>query len=176
MTHPVETARVVGNVLLHPVDSARKVGSAGKAVYQGAKDGIRNWYKALTSDDPGAAGKAWGQANFEVFTSVAPVGKAVSLAGKTKMAVKGGKLKTAIGAGNRAKKITKAESPVWKKLKNYKDGIRMTGEGKKRRYYDWDHTHGDIEVYDHKGRHLGSMDPVTGEMYKGPVQGRRLWK
>jgi Cytotoxic len=40
--------------------------------------------------------------------------------------------------------------------------------------YEWDHTHNDIEVYDSKGRHLGSKDPLTSEMYKGPVKGRKI--
>lgn len=39
---------------------------------------------------------------------------------------------------------------------------------------EWDHTHNDIEVYDNKGRHLGSMDPTTGKMYKPPVPGRTI--
>ena len=39
---------------------------------------------------------------------------------------------------------------------------------------EWDHTHNDIEVYDRKGIHLGSMDPVTGELYKGPEIGRDI--
>jgi hypothetical protein len=38
----------------------------------------------------------------------------------------------------------------------------------------WDHTHNDIEVFDKRGRHLGSMDPTTGEMYKPPVAGRKM--
>ncbi len=32
----------------------------------------------------------------------------------------------------------------------------------------------DIEVYDRGGRHLGSMNPVTGEMYKPAVKGREI--
>ena len=42
-------------------------------------------------------------------------------------------------------------------------------------YYDWDWTHNDIEVYDRNGKHLGSMDPVTGIIYKDAVKGRTLW-
>ena len=30
----------------------------------------------------------------------------------------------------------------------------------------------DIEVYDHKGDHVGSMNPIDGTMYKGFVKGR----
>lgn len=81
---------------------------------------------------------------------------------------------TGSSGSRRIKNLNKSESPVWKKLENYKKDIKKGGSGKKTRYYRWDHTHDDIEVYNHKGRHLGSMNPVTGEMYKGPVSGRTL--
>jgi len=32
----------------------------------------------------------------------------------------------------------------------------------------------DIEVYDRYGNHLGSMHPLTGELYKPPVKGRTI--
>ncbi len=70
--------------------------------------------------------------------------------------------------------ITKGESPMWQKLKPYRESIRASGQGKGRRYYEWDYTHEDIEVYDSKGRHLGSLDPITGELYKPPVPGRTI--
>ncbi|WP_246180877.1 colicin E3/pyocin S6 family cytotoxin [Nocardia ninae] len=67
------------------------------------------------------------------------------------------------------------ESPVWKDAKPYKGKTKTNGEnGKSREYYEWDYTHNDIEVYDSKGNHLGSKDPVTGEMYKNPVPGRKI--
>ncbi len=66
--------------------------------------------------------------------------------------------------------VRKNESPQWDKLDRVKNSkLRTSGSGSQQRYYDWDYTHNDIEVYDHLGRHLGSMDPVTGEIYKGPV-------
>jgi hypothetical protein len=71
---------------------------------------------------------------------------------------------------------SKQDSPVWNDLDRAKDGLRTSGSGSKQRYYDWDYTHGDIEVYDRNGRHLGSMEPTTGEMYKPPVPGRRIDK
>jgi hypothetical protein len=52
--------------------------------------------------------------------------------------------------------------------------LKSSGSGSKKQYYDWDYTHNDIEVYNSKGRHLGSMDPMTGEMYKLPVPGRTI--
>lgn len=36
-----------------------------------------------------------------------------------------------------------------------------------------DHSHNDIEMMDKRGNHLGSMDPITLEMYKDAVYGRR---
>jgi hypothetical protein len=46
--------------------------------------------------------------------------------------------------------------------------------GKDRRYYEWDHTHGDMEVYDSRGNHLGTMDPQTGQMTKPAAPGRKI--
>lgn len=40
--------------------------------------------------------------------------------------------------------------------------------------YEWDHTHGDIEVYDGRGNHKGSMNPTTGDIYKAAVKGRKI--
>jgi hypothetical protein len=34
--------------------------------------------------------------------------------------------------------------------------------------------HRDIEVFDKSGRHRGTMDPMTGEMTKPPVAGRKI--
>jgi hypothetical protein len=71
--------------------------------------------------------------------------------------------------------ISKAGSPVWKSFKPYRGGIKTNGlRGRRARYFTWDYRHSDIEVFDRNGRHLGSMDPVTGEMYKPPVPGRTL--
>ncbi|WP_078380036.1 SAR2788 family putative toxin [Sutcliffiella halmapala] len=73
-----------------------------------------------------------------------------------------------------AKNMTKADSPVWKRFSTFRGKTKTSGSGKKKRYYEWDNTHNDIEVYDHNGKHLGSMDPLTGEMYKGAVKGRKI--
>lgn len=77
-------------------------------------------------------------------------------------------------SGDRVTNPSKAESPVWKGLDSAGNGRKKSGSGSRTRYYEWDHTHGDIEVYDNKGRHLGSADPTTGELYKPPVRGRRI--
>jgi hypothetical protein len=70
---------------------------------------------------------------------------------------------------------TKATSDVWKGFKPYRGDIKTDGaRGSKQRFFQWDATHGDIEVYDHNGDHLGSMDPSSGTMTKPPVKGRTL--
>lgn len=64
---------------------------------------------------------------------------------------------------------------IWNSFKSYRGKIKTNGlGGKKRRYYEWDYTHGDIEVYNHRGEHIGSMDPSTGQLYKPAVPGRRI--
>jgi RHS repeat-associated protein len=69
--------------------------------------------------------------------------------------------------------FARGEEPFWEGLKPYRDGIRTNGEsGKQRRFYERDRTHGDLEVYDREGRHLGSVDPKTGEQTKPAVPGR----
>ena len=68
-----------------------------------------------------------------------------------------------------------ADSPVWGGLDTFKGKVRSNGlNGKKREYSTWDYTHNDIEVYNSRGVHLGSRDPISGEMYKPPVKGRTL--
>lgn len=42
------------------------------------------------------------------------------------------------------------------------------------RYYEWDSLHGHIEVYNKRGRHLGVLDGVTGQLIGNPVPGRRI--
>ena len=42
------------------------------------------------------------------------------------------------------------------------------------RIYEWDSLHGELEVYNNRGRHLGVMDAETGEMIKSEVRGRRI--
>ncbi len=63
----------------------------------------------------------------------------------------------------------KSASPIWRQLKHHNDITKTNGEtGSKREYYQWDIQHNDIEVYDSRGNHKGSMDPITGEIYKRP--------
>ncbi|MDO4477356.1 MAG: colicin E3/pyocin S6 family cytotoxin [Clostridia bacterium] len=71
--------------------------------------------------------------------------------------------------------IKKQESSIWKNFENVKGKDRKcSGFGKNKNYYEWDYTHNDIEVYDCRGRHLGSLNPITGELYKPAVDGRNI--
>ena len=71
-------------------------------------------------------------------------------------------------------KPTIAPNPPWKDLKPFRGKIKTNGlKGSQRRYYEKDYTHRDVEVYDRYGKHLGSMDPKTGEWTKGPAKDAR---
>ncbi len=43
-----------------------------------------------------------------------------------------------------------------------------------KRLYTWDALHGEVEVFDSRGRHLGAIDPITGAVLKEAVRGRRI--
>ncbi len=43
-----------------------------------------------------------------------------------------------------------------------------------KRFYTWDTLHGEVEVFDKRGYHLGSVDPINGQYIKSAVKGRRL--
>jgi hypothetical protein len=79
--------------------------------------------------------------------------------------------------GSGTQRITnppKAESPIWRDLKPYRGDVKCNGkDGKDRQYYQWDHTHNDIEVFDSRMKHVGSMNPTTGSIYK-PSKGYKL--
>lgn len=36
-------------------------------------------------------------------------------------------------------------------------------------YLQWDHLHGDVEVWNKREKHVGSLDPKSLKLYKGPV-------
>ena len=54
------------------------------------------------------------------------------------------------------------------------DGKKTWRSQDGKRLYQWDSQHGDIEVYDKRGYHLGCLDKITGRGTKKPVFGRRL--
>jgi hypothetical protein len=55
----------------------------------------------------------------------------------------------------------------------YNGQRRWRSDGGKR-LYTWDALHGEIEVFNARGRHLGAIDPVTGAWIKEAVRGRRI--
>lgn len=42
------------------------------------------------------------------------------------------------------------------------------------RLYTWDYLHGEIEVFDRRGHHLGVIDAVSGVPIKPAVKGRTI--
>ena len=44
----------------------------------------------------------------------------------------------------------------------------------RKRLYEWDGLHGEVEIYNDRGRHLGAADPLTGQLTKDAVKGRRV--
>ncbi len=64
--------------------------------------------------------------------------------------------------------ITPSNSPVWQNMQQWRGKTKMF-EVKSRKYQtEWDFTHGDIEVYTWDRKHIGSIDPITGKLIKGP--------
>ncbi len=43
-----------------------------------------------------------------------------------------------------------------------------------RRHYTWDGLHGEVEVFDRRGHHLGSLDAICGRKLKDAENGRRI--
>ena len=69
-----------------------------------------------------------------------------------------------------SKKLAQAESPIWTGLSARSGRTKTDGD----KLYEWDFTHGDIEVYNARGEHLGTMHPVSGAMIKPAVKGRTI--
>ncbi|MGA6828846.1 colicin E3/pyocin S6 family cytotoxin [Nitrospira sp. NS4] len=42
------------------------------------------------------------------------------------------------------------------------------------RIYTWDKLHGEIEVFNRRGHHLGAIDPIHGNLIKPAVKGRTI--
>jgi len=43
-----------------------------------------------------------------------------------------------------------------------------------KRLYKWDALHGEIEVFNARGKHLGALDPLTDLVVKDAVRGRKI--
>jgi hypothetical protein len=51
---------------------------------------------------------------------------------------------------------------------------RRRWSGTKGQIYEEDTQHGELEKYNSRGKHKGSVDPGTGEIIKAPVKGRTI--
>ena len=56
----------------------------------------------------------------------------------------------------------------------YRHGQQLWRSHDGDRYYTWDSLHGEIEVFNKRGRHLGAADAVTGVLIKEAVKGRKI--
>jgi hypothetical protein len=56
----------------------------------------------------------------------------------------------------------------------YKHGQQLWRSTNPNRYYTWDSLHGEIEVFNARGKHLGAIHAVTGAFIKKPVRGRQI--
>jgi hypothetical protein len=61
--------------------------------------------------------------------------------------------------------------PVWKVVAERR--IWQSQDGK--RLFTWDSQHGEIEVFNSLGWHLGALDARTGRLVKPARKGRRLY-
>jgi hypothetical protein len=61
---------------------------------------------------------------------------------------------------------------VWVALIQHRHLQRFRGADG--RILTWDTLHGEIEVFDKRGRHRGTIDPVTGEDRKFARKGRTI--
>jgi len=61
------------------------------------------------------------------------------------------------------------------------DLVRVPRKGETRwrslagdRLYTWDSMHGEVEVFNGRGEHLGAVDPLKGVLVKRAVKGRHI--
>jgi len=58
---------------------------------------------------------------------------------------------------------------VWKTV-----GEKIWRNSEHTRLYTWDYLHGEIEVFNARGHHLGVLHAVTGQLIKPAVKGRKI--
>jgi Cytotoxic len=56
----------------------------------------------------------------------------------------------------------------------YVDGERRWRSADGKELMTWDSLHGEVEVYNRRGRHIGTKDPISGVWIKNAVRGRRI--
>ena len=52
--------------------------------------------------------------------------------------------------------------------------VWRNGRGRRVRFFTWDDLHGEVETFNARGKHLGAVDAVSGEVIKDAVEGRTL--
>lgn len=55
-------------------------------------------------------------------------------------------------------------------------GKKVYRNSKGDRFYTWDTLHGELEVFNKRGRHLGVACYQTGDLIKPAIKGRRINK
>lgn len=55
-----------------------------------------------------------------------------------------------------------------------RNGIKRWRSLDDKRIYTWDSLHGEIEVFNKRGQHLGTVDPYSGLAIKPAVNGRKI--
>jgi len=60
----------------------------------------------------------------------------------------------------RLKNVAPGESTFWKGLKPYRGKINTSEKGGIQRFFRWDYTHGNVEVFDKNGKHVGLWMPL----------------
>ncbi len=54
------------------------------------------------------------------------------------------------------------------------NGRKRWRDDQTKRIFEYDSQHGELEVYNQRGRHLGVADVRTGEIIKPAIKGRRI--
>ena len=44
----------------------------------------------------------------------------------------------------------------------------------RKRIYTWDSLHGEIEVFNNRGHHLGVLEQIDGRLIKSAIKGRKI--
>lgn len=55
-----------------------------------------------------------------------------------------------------------------------RNGIKRWRSCGGKRIFTWDPLHGEIEVFNKRGQHLGTIDPISGLAIKPAVKGRKI--
>ncbi len=58
----------------------------------------------------------------------------------------------------------------------YPGGLRKRWKMSDKTILEWDYQHGEVEMYDKRGNHLGAYDQNTGKQIKGPKSDRNIKK